>query len=161
MGAEQARDTLQQLLQLLVKEEGELLRLIELAGRERNALVSSDYDALNTISEEMLSVAGTLEAYEEQRAELLRELDNPGATLSDLEPLAAAAGVDGLAEARARMLAQAAELQGAQEQNARLILSATRLRERWFRLLAGMDSATYTQTGQAQQGGQRFVSRSA
>jgi hypothetical protein len=116
---------------------------------------------LTAISDEMLSVAGTLEGFEEERAELLQALNAPDATLGDLEPLAVAAGLDGLAEARARMLAQAAELQEAQERNARLILSATRLRERWFRLLAGMDSTTYTQAGQTQQSGQRFVSRSA
>jgi hypothetical protein len=159
--AETAKNTIEQLLRLLVKEEGELVRLIELAHQERDALVSSNYAALAAVSEEMLAVAGMLEGFEEERARLLQDLDTPGATLGDLEPLAVAAGVDGLAEARARMLAQTAELQEAQEQNARLILSATRLRERWFRLLAGMDSATYTQAGQAQQGGQRFVSRSA
>ena len=159
--AEAPKDTLEQLLRLLVKEESELVRLIELAHQERDALVTSDYVALTAVSEEMLAVAETLDAFEEERAGLLQAMNAPDATLGELEPLAVAAGVDGLAEARARMLAQTAELQEAQEQNARLILSATRLRERWFRLLSGMDSATYTQAGQAQQGGQRFVSRSA
>jgi hypothetical protein len=158
---EAPKDMLEQLLRLLVKEEGELVHLIELAHEERDALVSSNYTMLTAISDEMLSVAGTLEGFEEERAELLQALNAPDATLGDLEPLAVAAGLDGLAEARARMLAQAAELQEAQERNARLILSATRLRERWFRLLAGMDSTTYTQAGQTQQSGQRFVSRSA
>jgi hypothetical protein len=153
--------TLEQLVRLLLKEEDELLRLIELAHNERDALVSADYVSLNAISDEMLAVAGTLDAFKEERAGLLCELDAPDATLGELEPLAVAAGVVGLTEARARMLAEAAELQEAQEQNARLILSATRLRERWFRLLSGMDSATYTQAGQTQQSGQRFVSRRA
>ena len=154
--------TFSRLLELLVKEESYLVRLIELAKAEREALVSSDFAAITSISDEMVRVAAELDGYEEQRAGLLRELDAPeDATLKDLEPLAASAGADGLAEVRARMVARADELQASQEQNARLILAATQLRERWFNLLVGMNPATYSDKGREERAGQRFVSRSA
>ena len=154
--------TFSRLLRVLVKEEGYLVELIELAKAEREALVGSDYAAITSVADEMVRVAAELDGIEEERALLLRELDAPeGATLKDLEPLAASAGADGLAEVRARMVARADELQASQEQNARLILAATQLRERWFNLLIGMNPATYSDKGKEERPGQRFVSRSA
>jgi flagellar biosynthesis/type III secretory pathway chaperone len=154
--------TFSQLLEVLVKEESCLVQLVELAKAEREALVSSDYAAITKTADEMVRVAGELDGFEEERAVLLRELDAPeDTTLKDLEPLAAAAGADGLAEARSRMVARADELQASQEQNARLILAATQLRERWFNLLVGMNPATYSDKGREERPGQRFVSRSA
>jgi flagellar biosynthesis/type III secretory pathway chaperone len=160
--ADDVRETFAHLLEVLVKEEGYLLQLIELARKEREALVLADYEAIAEVAEQMMRVAAQLDGYEEERALLLRELDAPeGTTLKDLEPLATAVGADGLAEARERMVARADELHASQEQNARLILAATQLRERWLNLLVGMNPATYSDRGRERRAGQQFVSRSA
>ncbi|MCA9823174.1 MAG: flagellar protein FlgN [Dehalococcoidia bacterium] len=159
---DETRATFSRLLEVLVKEERYLVRLIELARDEREALLQSNYEAIDEVANQMISVAAELDSFEGERALLLQELDAPaGATLKDLEPLAVSAGADGLAEARERMVARADELQATQEQNARLILAATQLRERWFNLLMGMNPATYSDKGREERPGQRFVSRSA
>jgi nucleotide-binding universal stress UspA family protein len=150
------------LLQLLVREEAAMLALIQLAGREQAALVSSDYAAIELVANEMQTSASVLEVLEREREVLMEAIGAPGSSLADVAQLAARAGIPGVAETRSRLLAGAEALREAQERNARLILSAARLRERWFSLLAGLTSSTYGSEGRQElQQARRVVSKSA
>lgn len=153
---------LELLLHLLVREEAELLTLVELAGREQAALVSSDYAAIEQVANQMQVSANALEALEREREMLMEAIGAPGSSLADVAEIAARAGIAGVMEARGRLIAGAGALREVQERNARLILSAARLRERWFTLLAGLTASTYGSEGrQALQQVRRVVSKSA
>lgn len=159
--AADTRAALQQLLETLEAEEEHILQLIELAGREREALVANDFSAMDDITGSMLGVAGELETCEERRASLLAELGRDGASLKELVALAEDEGIDGFSLRGERLEGAVGQLQELQEQNARLIISASNLRERWLGMLTRLASPTYTQRGHETSAGARLVSRSA
>ena len=147
---------------ILLEQEEALQRLLSLAFEEQQALVTSDYAAIERVSSAMHVAADRIDALEHQRARLAASLGNAEATLEQLLPLAKELGIEGLAESRLRMAALAAELQEAQEGNARLLLSAVKLRERWVNHIAGMQSSTYGAAGKQDMTQARgIVSRSA
>jgi len=152
---------LQAVVEVLLREEGLLLALIEQAGKERQALIDSDFEALGEVTREMLQTAADLEAQEQRRDQLLASLGLEGATLTTLIEGAAGDSPAALSGARDRLLERAGELRHAQEQNANLLLSAATMRERWLRLLTNMASPTYGARGEQRSNDQRFLSRSA
>ena len=156
-------ETLDSLLRTLLEEERVLTTLVALALEEQQALVISDYEAIESVSQDMQAAAASLEELEVQREALLRAMDARDATLADVVPTAHELGVAGFGEARERLIERATELQEAQERNARLILNAVKLRERWFNLLGGVGgSSTYGSGGRQDASLRRgFVSRSA
>lgn len=154
-------DTLERLLDVLLRQERALAGLVQLAFEEQSAIVHSDYDAIQSVSARMLGHVEQIDALDVERATLTSRIGNV-AGLDELEPLADTLGVDGFGEARERLLALAAQLREAQEQNARLILGAVKLRERWLALLTGLGSPTYGSAGRQQMSQERgIVSRSA
>ncbi len=154
-------DLLEQLLNVLLDQERSLTELVNLAFAEQRAIIHSDYDAMNTVGERMLAVANEIDALDTVREEITSRLGH-FESLADLVPLADSLGVEGVGEARERLLAQAERLREAQEENARLILNAVRLRERWLSLLAGLSSPTYGSAGRQELHQARgIVSRSA
>jgi flagellar biosynthesis/type III secretory pathway chaperone len=154
--------SLQALLATVVAEEAALVSLVRLAGEEQRALVRSDFPRIEAVSDEMTTVARQLERLEHTREAQLTEAGMSGASLADVTQVAASFGIEGFGMARERLGARAAELRAMQEQNARLILAASRLRERWLKLLAGMVSDTYAVGGRQElTQGRRVVSRTA
>lgn len=154
-------ETLERLLDVLLRQERALAGLVQLAFEEQNAIVHSDYEAIQAVSARMLHHVEQIDALEAERETLTSRIGNV-AGLDELEPLADTLGVDGFGEARERLLALAAQLREAQEQNARLILGAVKLRERWLALLTGLGSSTYGAAGRQQLRQERgIVSRSA
>ncbi len=150
------------LFTLLVSEEKSVLALVALAREEQAALVASDYERIEAVTERMVAEAERLETLERQRDVLLDTLGCPDGTLADIAELAGTSGGAGLETLRMRLLDAADELRSTQESNARLILAAAKLRERWFSMLAGMVSPTYGAEGRRQlQQERRFVSKSA
>lgn len=155
-------ESLRSVLAVLLEEENKLIRLNALARAEQHALVSSNYDEIERVSNEMHAAADQIDALESQRSGMIGALGLPDVTLTDLLPLAEHYGVDGLREASERMLRLAADLRAAQEGNARLLLSAVKLRERWVNHVAGMHASTYGAAGKQQIRQSRgIVSRSA
>ena len=150
------------ILALLLEEEQGLLRLNVLALAEQRALVSSDYEEIERVSNEMHVVADQIELSELRRVRMMNAVGEPEATLSDLLPLADLHGVAGLRDASTRMISLADQLREAQEGNARLLLGAVKLRERWVNHVAGMHASTYGAEGKQQIRQSRgIVSRSA
>lgn len=150
------------LLHLLLREEEALLNLVRLAGREQEALIASDYAAIESVSAEMAIAAQLLDGLERERETLLEAIGCRSGGLADVAEIALRAGVPGFEQARLRLLDAATELRDVQERNARLLLSAAKLRERWLSLLAGMASSTYGAEGRQElQQARRFVSKSA
>ena len=157
-----AADELRAILAVLLEEEQGLLRLNALALAEQRALVCSDYEEIERVSNEMQVVADQIESGELRRARMMGAVGKPEATLSEILPLADLHGVDGLREASKRMILLAGQLREAQEGNARLLLSAVKLRERWVNHVAGMHASTYGAEGKQQIRQSRgIVSRSA
>lgn len=154
-------DLLEQLLDVLLSQEGAMATLVQLAFEEQNAIVHSDYDAIHALSARMLAIADQLDKLDEKRVAITSRLGH-FESLEALIPVADTLGVDGFGDAHERLLRQATQLREAQEQNARLILGAVKLRERWLALLAGLGSPTYGAGGQQEMQQQRgIVSRSA
>ncbi|MCK9518584.1 MAG: flagellar protein FlgN [Dehalococcoidia bacterium] len=152
---------LEKLLELMLEQERALSELVSLAFSEQRAIIRSDFDAMNALSERMLGVVSQIDALEEARTELTSRLGHFQA-LDELVPLADSLGVNGISDAHERLLEQAAKLRTAQDDNARLILNAVKLRERWLGLLAGLSSPTYGAAGQQEVHQSRgIVSRSA
>lgn len=153
---------LDELLQTLLEEEATLSKLLGLALEEQEALVESDFDAIDSVSAQMAEVAGVLESLEQRREQLMESVGQAGCTFEELAALADNHGVGGFSEARTRLAVAARELREAQECNANLIMGAMRLRERWLGLLAGMEAPTYGAGGRQELSqGRGFVSRSA
>jgi hypothetical protein len=153
---------LESMLDLLLREEEGLSRLIAFALEEQAALVSSDFEAIDRVSAAMQAEAEAMERLEHGRGAMLEALGQPEATLEALLPEAIAAGFPAFTDARLRMAASAAELQEAQERNARLLLGAVKLQERWMNMLGGLTSSTYGAAGKQQlRPGRGIVSRSA
>ena len=147
---------------ILLEQEDALQCLLGLAFEEQQALVTSDYAAIERVSSAMHGAADRIDSLEHQRIKLAASLGDAEATLEELLPLADELGIQGLAESRLRMAALAAELQEAQESNARLLLSAVKLRERWVNHIAGLSSSTYGAAGKQDMTQARgIVSRSA
>jgi hypothetical protein len=153
------RSVLEQLLATLAEEEARVLELVQLASRERDALVNSDYATLNAVTETMLQAAGRLDSCEERREALLAALGKEGAGLNEIVALAELHGMDGFSRKGEQLRESTAQLQELQEQNARLILSAAQLRERWLNMLTRLTSPAYGSGNEAS--GHRFLSRSA
>lgn len=152
---------LEELLDVLLRQEAALGELVELAIEEQSAIIHSDYAAIHRVSEQMLAVSNAIDRLDERRAELASRLGHQGA-LDELAQAAEDLGVDGFGPARERLLAQATRLRQAQEENARLILGAVRVRERWLALLTGLAAPTYGSAGRQQLRQERgIVSRSA
>ena len=156
-----APSAFQAIVEVLLREEGLLLALIEQVAKERQALIDSDFDALSEVTQAMLKTAAELDQQESRRDELLAALGLEGATLTSLLESAAGDSPEELSDARERLLERAEELRSAQEQNANLLLSAATMRERWLRLLTNMASPTYGARGEQRSQDQRFISRSA
>lgn len=155
-------NNLSQILELLCEEERALAGLLELALKEQEALVNSDFEQISSVSERMLVAAAAIEQMETRRLNLLRSAGAEDATLEELLPLADDLGVSGFATARLQLVARAGELRDAQEQNARLLLNAMRLRDRWANLLGGFAAPGYGSTGRRNSHDSRgTVSRSA
>lgn len=153
---------LETMLELLLREEESLARLIAFALDEQQALIASDFDAIDRVSAAMQAEADAMEQLERQRGAMLEALGLPEASLETLVPEAVAAGLPAFTEVRLRMAARAAELQDAQERNARLLLGAVKLQERWMNMLGGLTSSTYGAAGKQQlRPGRGIVSRSA
>jgi len=152
----------EQVLRTLRAEEAELAALTALAGQELDALMRSDYAAIDAASASMALHARDIEDLEGERKRLLAPLHLEEATLDMVVPVAESAGVEGFAEIRSRLLAGAAELREAQERNARLLLAAMKLQERWITMFGALSSPTYGADGsQDRQAGHRLMSRSA
>ncbi len=131
------------------------------AMEEQEALIRSDYAAIEAVSGRMQEVADGMDRLEARRSAIVTEL-GAGETLEELLPLAETHGMAAFAPLRERLLAEALQLREAQERNARLILSAVKLRERWYALLAGMSAPTYGAEGRQELRGSRgLVSKSA
>lgn len=155
-------ESLRAILAVVLEEEQGLLRLNALALAEQRALVSSDYDAIERVSNEMHLVADQIDALEGRRMVMMGAVGPPETSLGQVLPLADEHGVDGLREASLRMNLLAEQLREAQESNARLLLSAVKLRERWVNHVAGMQASTYGAEGKQQIRQSRgIVSRSA
>ena len=155
-------EVLSQILDLLCEEERALAGLLELALKEQDALVISDFEQISSVSDRMLAAAETIEQFESRRLNLLRSTGAEAATLEELLPLADDLGVSGFAAARLQLVARARELRDAQEQNARLLLNAMKLRDRWANLLGGFAAPGYGSNGRRNSSDSRgTVSRSA
>ena len=155
-------DDLRSILEVLLEEEQGLLRLNALALAEQAALISSDYDEIERVSNEMHIVADQIEAAEVSRVRMMSAVGGTEATLKDILPLAETQGVTGLGEASTRMILLADQVRQEQESNARLLLGAVKLRERWVNHVAGMHASTYGAEGKQQLRQSRgIVSRSA
>lgn len=153
---------LESVLGVLVAEEEQLARLLQLALDEQKALVTSNFDALEEVNAHMLELAAGLDDLERQRAEILSGIDADVDSLDQLVPLAEDLGVTGFDEARERLIYAAVRLQQAQESNAQLILAAMKLSERWVNLAAGLGSPTYGAAGkQRLEQARGLMSRSA
>lgn len=151
---------LHQLLGTLLKEEELLARLNGLSQVQRQALINSQFAAIESINEAMLATANDLVPFEIERAALLTQLGV--STLIEASTLAESLGVAGFAPAQKRLLAAAAEFRGGQEQNAALVLHAIRLRDRWMNFLGGKTSPTYGAGGKRELTQQRqIVSKTA
>ena len=149
-------------LSLLCEEERALGRLLELALDEQQALIQSDFAAIETVSARMADAAESIERLEANRLNLLRSVGAEALTLEELLPLADDLGVSGFAEARLQMGTRAQELRDAQELNARLLLNAMKLRDRWANLLGGYLTPGYGSDGRRNVSDSRgTVSRSA
>jgi hypothetical protein len=152
----------EQVLRTLLAEEAELAALTAVARRELDALMRSDYPAIDAASSSMLLHARDIEDLEGERRRLLATLHLEEATLGVVVLAAESAGVEGFAEARSRLLARTAELREAQERNARLLLAAMKLQERWITMFGALSSPTYGADGsQDRQLSRRIMSRSA
>lgn len=153
---------LEAVLQTLLQEEAGLQELVVLAIQEQEALITSDYAAINRIGDDMLAVAHRVEDLERERQALLEPLSTGDLHLDALVPSFDAAGIPGFAAARLRLIARANELRDAQERNARLILAAVKLQERWMSMFAALSSPTYSADGsQDLQASRGLMSRSA
>lgn len=159
---EMPAELLASVLELLLEEERQLTRLLDLALQEQSALVESDFDRIAHVSESIQEAAAGIEALEAKRLKLLKTAGADALSLQELLPLADDLGVDGFAEARLQLVARARELKDAQEQNARLLLNAMKLRDRWANLLGGFVAPGYGSNGRRETSAARgTVSRSA
>lgn len=148
------------LVRLLVTEQELLAALTELAAEMQQELLTSDFTGLTRTSEQMMAVAASLAEAEIQREAAMAELGVR--TLIEAAEFARRCGEAGLEEARQRLAESAARFRDLQERNAALILQATRLRERWVNLLAGLGSPGYDASGRNERHqARRLVSRSA
>ena len=155
-------EALGELLATLLTEEQTLGDLLALAVEEQDALVRSDFGAVDALSERMAKVAAQLESLELRREQLMESVGQSGGSFEELARLADNHGVDGFDAARSRLGQTARELREAQECNANLILSAMRVRDRWMTLMAGLTSSTYGAEGRQElKRGRGIVSRSA
>lgn len=153
---------LEALAGVLAREEAALTELLRQADATRDALIASDFAALESANRSMQSSTSELLRLGRERETLLVSFGGPGATLNDALALASELGLSLLEVRRQRLAATASLLQQAQERNARLVLGAVRLRERWFNMLAGMISPTYGSAGrQNPAASRRFVSKTA
>lgn len=151
-----------QVLRTLRTEEAELVALTVVARQELDALLRSDYEAVEAASSAMALRAHGIENLETERKRLLAEVGLEDETLDVVASAAEAAGVGGFADVRNSLLSSAAGLREAQERNARLLLSAMKLQERWITMFSALWSPTYGADGsQDRQVGHRLMSRSA
>lgn len=155
----EARAALEQLLVTLAEEETHIARLLQLGLRERDALVASDYDALNEVTAAMLATADDMDECEARRAALLDTLGKHGAGLDEIATFAGQFGFHGISEKGDTLRASIYALREVQEQNAQLLLSATRLRERWLAMLTRLSNPSYGPDSETP--GYRLLSRSA
>lgn len=154
-------ELLESLLDLLLQQEDALTALVRLAMEEQEALIRSDYPAIEEVSGRMQEVADGMDRLDARRSAIVTQL-GAGETLEELLPLAETHGMAAFGPLRERLLAEALQLREAQERNARLILNAVKLRERWYGLLAGMSAPTYGAAGRQELPRNRgLVSKSA
>lgn len=155
------RALLEGVLAVLDRQEAALDELVALALTQREALIRNDIAAIERNAEAMQGVVQALDALDTERAGIVHQLGS-GPALEALLPLADDLGVTGLRPARERLLARAQALREAQEANAALILNAAKLRERWYRMLAGLSAPTYGAGGRQELRQSRgLVSKSA
>lgn len=149
------------MLRVLLTEEELMCALIELGQAQQRALMVSDFWVLEQVSEQLLAVASEMTSVEEERVELLNRMGV--LHLNEAVALADTLGETALGAVRDRLMRAALQFRSIQERNAELILAASRLRERWVKLLAGMGGgATYGAGGKGEvQQRQRLVSKSA
>ncbi len=151
---------LHELLGTLLKEEELLARLSGLSQVQRQALINSQFAAIESINDEMIATANELLPLEQMRITVIEQLGV--ATLSEAAALADNLGVAGFAQAQKRLLAAATDFRSGQEQNASLVLHAIRLRDRWMNFLGGKTTPTYGAGGKREVTQQRqIVSRTA
>ena len=141
-----ARSRLEALLEVLGREKALLEELIELAREEQQALLSSDFPAIQYVSDRMLDAARRIDVLEEERESTVTFL-RPGATLEELMPLAEEEQVEGLGPMCDNLVARLVDYRDIQERNAQLILASFKIRERWVGVLAGMAPQTYGAEG--------------
>ncbi len=141
-----ARPRLEALLEVLAREAALLEELIELAREEQRALLSSDFPAIQYVSDRMLYTARRIDVLEEERESTVGLLQ-PGATLAELMPLAEEERVEGLAPMCDNLVQRLIDYRDIQERNAQLILASIKIRERWVGVLAGMAPQTYGSEG--------------
>jgi hypothetical protein len=109
----------------------------------------------------MASLCQQLAPLDRERESLVGGL-GAAVSLEEVARLAASRGEHDIVDSRHRLIALAGRLRALQETNAALILNATRVRERWFTMLAGMTSATYGAGGRQElSSGRSLVSKSA
>lgn len=155
------RERLGELAGVLRQQESLLGELVRLSKEEQDALVQSDFGAIHRASERMLAVSQDLDGLDAQRETLVTGF-GPIETLEELVPLAEALGVEAFTTLRDALMAKAGELRDLQEANARLILNASKLRERWYGMLAGLSSPTYGAGGKQEfRSARDILSRSA
>ena len=141
-----ARPRLESLLEVLGREEALLEELIELAREEQQALLSSDFPAIQHVSDRMLYAARRIDVLEEERESNVALLQ-PGATLEELMPLAEGEQVEGFGPMCDSLVKRLIDYRDIQERNAQLILASIKIRERWVGVLAGMAPQTYGSQG--------------
>lgn len=156
-------ETLWRLKDVLELEEAVLSNLVREADRMRDGLIANDLETLQDATSRMDALSEDLGGLEQEREHLVECLGTAPISLNELCSLAETLGITGLSRARQRLAAAAANLQDAQERNARLVLGATRIQERWIRLIAGQAGGnTYGSTGAQHHDPRRgFVSKSA
>jgi flagellar biosynthesis/type III secretory pathway chaperone len=159
---EDARLTdVRKMLRVLLTEEELMEALIELGLAQQHALMISDFYQLELVSEQLLAVASGMGPLGDEREAALESLGV--ARLHEAVALADDLGEGELGTVRDRLLERALRFRGIQERNAELILAASRLRQRWVNLLAGMSGdGTYGSGGKGErQQSRRLVSKSA
>ncbi len=125
-------------VQTLMQLQAALDRLIALSRELEDALIRSDFAAIEAVTREL---EGVLEGF--PGAERVNESE------ASLQGEEGPADDLGMKDLRALLAQRLAELRAIEERNARLILEAIRLRQRWSELFARMIAPTYGPTGRA------------
>lgn len=156
------RESYEELLDVLQEQEAGLDALVVIAERQQEALVDSNYEAIERTAREMAEATVIVGELDLKRADLLSGLGREDASMADLVDEAASAGVTGFAETRDGLDRSMAALRAVQELNAHVIISASKLVERWAAALSGLIGSTYGSEGKAEMGETRsFLSRQA